>query len=172
MRGSLTGAAAVTLRAPRPADHAMLLALRQDSRLQHLLLANPCGDAGDVVAWLERRQQNGRLWIIADAQGQGIGFVQLMDIHRAGRHARFGICLAAEARGAGAGRAAMTALLAESVRLGLRKLLCEVRADNRPARALYVALGFREVGILRAHYNDGTAFYDVVLMETLLDGPA
>ncbi len=44
---------------------------------------------------------------------------------------------------------------------GVVEAFLEVRADNAPARALYAAAGWREVGRRRAYYRDGE---DAVLL--------
>ena len=61
------------------------------------------------------------------------------------------IAVAPEARGGGHGRRLMRALLDESERRGAHEVFLEVRADNPVARALYVSLGFEEIGV-RPHY--------------------
>jgi RimJ/RimL family protein N-acetyltransferase len=162
------------LRAPRLGDHAVLRALRLDVALQHLLLASPPeGGDGDVAGWLGRRAAAGFLWTVADAADGCAGFAQIADIHRRSRHGRLGLCLAPEARGRGLGRAALRALCVQAAGpLGLRKLLCEVRADNAPALTLYAAEGFRTVGVLEAHYDDGRRCHDVALLERLFGRPA
>lgn len=48
-------------------------------------------------------------------------------------------------RGQGIGRALLESLIAQCRARGLRHLQLEVLDENRPARALYTALGFREV---------------------------
>ena len=136
-----------------------------------MLLAYPDGaaDADAVAAWLARREAAGALRIVADDGGAALGFVQLHDIHRRGGHAMLAIALLPEARGRGVGRAALDALHDLARReFGLRKLMLEVRADNAAAIALYQAMGYRTVGTLRAHYDDGARLHDVCVMERLL----
>ncbi len=62
----------------------------------------------------------------------------------------------------------MIELSAASRELGLRKLMLEVMAGNAPAVALYRSLGYREVGTLVDHYDDGARMHDTLIMETLL----
>lgn len=48
---------------------------------------------------------------------------------------------------------------------GAQWLWLEVRASNRPARALYESIGFRQVGLRRGYYPDaGTQREDAVVM--------
>ena len=61
-----------------------------------------------------------------------------------------------KARRQGLGTALMDHLIVTGQRTGLRVVHLEVRADNRPACALYNGFGFREVGRRRAYYRDGS----------------
>jgi ribosomal-protein-alanine N-acetyltransferase len=58
------------------------------------------------------------------------------------------------AQGAGIGRALLRELLAHA---GGRRILLEVRTDNRPAIALYESEGFVVVGIRRRYYRPSGA---------------
>ncbi|RUQ98928.1 ribosomal protein S18-alanine N-acetyltransferase [Labedella endophytica] len=54
-------------------------------------------------------------------------------------------------RRAGLGRAIMAELIGAAWEVGAERVFLEVRADNPAAQALYVDLGFEEVGV-RPHY--------------------
>ena len=58
----------------------------------------------------------------------------------------FSVYVAREARGEGLGRAALEALIAESERRGLWKLVSRIFPENAASLALCRAVGFREVG--------------------------
>jgi ribosomal-protein-alanine N-acetyltransferase len=77
------------------------------------------------------------------------------------------LAVAPARRRGGAGAALMHAVMIEWGSRGVRQAFLEVRVDNRPARALYEALGFREVGRRRAYYGDGT---DALVMRLDLNG--
>jgi RimJ/RimL family protein N-acetyltransferase len=160
----------VRLRPVTADDHAVLGAMRADIALQHMLLANPPrGGDPDVAGWAARREASGRLWAIADAETDAcLGFVQLSDVHRKNALGWLGLALAPQARGRGLGQAAMASLEVEARRMGLRKLLLQVRTDNRQAIALYERAGYAPVGVLRRHYDDGERLHDVLVMERLL----
>lgn len=153
-------------------DVEVLHGLRTDIALQHLLLAYPDPTQSDVDrtrAWIARRQTQGLLRAVRTLEGATAGFVQLSAIHERGRFAYLGIALNAGTRGRGLGGLALTAIeeLAR-ITLGLRKLLLEVRADNHAALAMYRAHGWREIGTMQAHYDDGDRLHHVVAMEKAL----
>lgn len=80
------------------------------------------------------------------------------------------IAVAPEARGIGAGRRIMVALIAEARECGVREIFLEVRADNPIAQGLYLSLGFVEIGIRPRYYQpDGV---DAVVMKLDVKDPA
>ena len=161
----------VKLRDMREEDFSELHALRRDIPLQHLLLAHPPASPDEQAtrAWIERRcaEQNGAFKVVEHNRTVA-GFVQLAGVHRLDRYAYGGICLLASHRGKGAGAAAMQELMRLASRHGMRKLLLEVRVDNLNALALYDRLGFKRVGTLAGHYDDGRLLHDVILLEIFL----
>ena len=161
----------IVLRAPLPGDLRTLREIRKDREVQAVLLGHPeaRSEEDDTENWLARRLHDsaGR-FLVVDNDGDCIGFVQLTGRHRLDRHAHFGIALHPRAQGKGGGTAAMRLLLEYAAGLGLHKLLCEVRADNAAALSLYRRLGFRDVGTLAMHYDDGERRWDVTLLELIL----
>jgi len=69
------------------------------------------------------------------------------------------------ARRAGVGAALVAAVLDASRRAGARRVLLEVDADNKAARALYRRAGFRQTSVRAGYYRDGA---DALVMETRL----
>lgn len=82
--------------------------------------------------------------------------------------AEFSVYVAREARGRGAGRLAMKALIEASEGTGFWKLVSRVFVENAASRALLRAVGFREVGIYHRHAKLDGAWRDVVIVERLL----
>jgi phosphinothricin acetyltransferase len=82
--------------------------------------------------------------------------------------ADFSVYVTRPARGRGAGREAMTALLEAARRAGYWKLVSRVFVENGPSRALLRAVGFREVGIYERHANLDGRWRDVVIVERLI----
>ncbi|MGI8914548.1 MAG: arsinothricin resistance N-acetyltransferase ArsN1 family A [Chloroflexota bacterium] len=82
--------------------------------------------------------------------------------------AEFSVYVAREARGRGADRCAMEALLAAAEVAGYWKLLSRVFVDNAASRRLLAGLGFREVGVYERHAQLDGVWRDVVIVERLL----
>lgn len=82
--------------------------------------------------------------------------------------AEFSVYVAREARGQGAGRAAMLALIESARAGGFWKLLSRVFPENRASLGLLASLGFREVGVYERHAQLDGIWRDVVIVERLL----
>lgn len=82
--------------------------------------------------------------------------------------AEFSVYVAREARGTGAGRVAMEALVAECEARGIWKLLSRVFPENEPSRKLLAKVGFREVGTYRRHAKLDGKWRDTVIVERLI----
>jgi L-amino acid N-acyltransferase YncA len=82
--------------------------------------------------------------------------------------AEFSVYAAREARGRGAGRAAMLALMDEARKAGFWKLVSRVFVENGASRGLLRSVGFREVGTYERHAKLDGAWRDVVIVEKLL----
>lgn len=161
----------ITIRNVEDRDFGALAALRRDAALQDLLMGYPAADVvsdEDVTAWIRRWAEcrHGCFFSVVNSADSAIGFVQLTNIHWKGRHAYFGVAILESARGARCGLAAVEAIV-EHARssFGARKILAEVRADNRSSHRMCREAGFVEAGILRRHYLG----HDVTLYERLLD---
>ena len=83
--------------------------------------------------------------------------------------AEFSVYVARRARGRGAGRVAMTALIDAATAAGLWKLISRIFPENAVSRALMARMGFREVGIYQRHGKLGDEWRDCVIVERLLD---
>ena len=78
------------------------------------------------------------------------------------------VYVARTARGRGAGRLAMEALVCEAERAGFWKLLSRIFVDNTSSRKLIRSAGFREVGIYEKHGRLDGVWRDVVIVERLI----
>ncbi|MBI5876125.1 MAG: N-acetyltransferase family protein [Chloroflexi bacterium] len=82
--------------------------------------------------------------------------------------AEFSVYTAREARGRGAGRAAMVTLIEAAGRAGFWKLVSRAFVENTASRALLRAVGFREVGVYEKHGKLDGLWRDVVIIERLI----
>jgi L-amino acid N-acyltransferase YncA len=125
--------------------------------------------AADVLGWIEA----GYPIVVAEAgDGEVVAWASASP-YRPQRPAysgvaEFSIYVAREARGLGAGRSALAALIAEAEGRGYWKLVSRVFPENEASRALCGSLGFREVGTYRRHGKLDGVWRDVVIVERLL----
>ncbi len=82
--------------------------------------------------------------------------------------AEFSVYVGRDARGRGAGRVAMEALIREAERAGFWKLLSRVFPENAASLRLLRSVGFREVGVYEKHGRLDGAWRDVVIVERLI----
>jgi L-amino acid N-acyltransferase YncA len=82
--------------------------------------------------------------------------------------AEFSVYVSRDARGSGAGQAAMDALVGECEVRGIWKLLSRVFPENEASRRLLAKVGFREVGTYRRHAKLDGEWRDTVIVERLI----
>jgi phosphinothricin acetyltransferase len=82
--------------------------------------------------------------------------------------AEFSVYVAREARGRGAGRMAVEALIDAAAAAGLWKLVSRVFVENHASRGLLRSAGFREVGVYEKHGKLDGVWRDVVIVERLI----
>ncbi len=80
----------------------------------------------------------------------------------------FSVYVEREARGTGAGRAALLALFRACEAAGFWKLVSRVFPENAASRALCRSVGFREVGVHERHARLDGEWRDTVVVEKLL----
>jgi len=76
--------------------------------------------------------------------------------------------VARRARGKGAGRSAMEALIAAAAAAGFWKLLSRIFVENQASRRLCRSTGFREVGVYEKHARLDGEWRNVVIVERLI----
>lgn len=135
----------------------------------------------DRIATFETRPRSPediRLWfggrhpvVVAEADGAVLAFASTSSYRSRECYdgvAEFSVYVARSARGRGAGRAAMLALIAAAEAAGFWKLVSRVFVENGPSRALLRSVGFREVGVYERHARLDRAWRDVVIVERLI----
>src|SRR5450631_2592474 len=160
------------LREHEDRDLDVMFALRNNVALQLLLAAHPQPKTLEQVqAWLKKRREDrqGAFFVIANAAGSALGYLQLTHLDFLNRHGRLGICIAPSAQGKGHAADAV-ALLEEYARdaLSLRKFILTVLTSNERAIAFYHRIGYFDVGIYRDHFYWADAYHDMLAMEKLL----
>ena len=82
--------------------------------------------------------------------------------------AEFSVYASRSARGRGAGKAAMVALIDAARKAGFWKLVSRVFVENSASRGVLKSVGFREVGTYERHAKLDGLWRDVVIVEKLL----
>jgi [ribosomal protein S18]-alanine N-acetyltransferase len=91
-------------------------------------------------------------FLVAEADGERIvGYVVALDAADEGEI--LNLAVAPATRRAGLGRALVQQMLDALSDRGVRQVYLEVRESNAPARALYAAHGFKEVGRRKQYYR-------------------
>ncbi len=82
--------------------------------------------------------------------------------------AEFSVYVERSTRGRGAGRAALTALIAAARTAGLHKLVSRVFPENIASLRLLSSHGFRQVGVYERHAQLDGAWRNVAIVELIL----
>jgi phosphinothricin acetyltransferase len=123
--------------------------------------------ADDVRAWFDGVHPI----VVVEEAGEVIAFASASAYRPRACYAgvaEFSVYVAREARGRGAGRMAMEALIRAAEAAGFCKLLSRIFVENTASRALVRSLGFREVGVYEKHAQLDGVWRDVVIVERLI----
>lgn len=124
--------------------------------------------AADVHAWFDGRHP---IVVVEDERRRVIAFASTATYRPRDCYAGiadFSVYVRRDARGRGAGRAAMRALIDEATRAGYWKLVSRVFPENVASRRLMASLGFREVGVYEKHGKVDGVWRDAVIVERLI----
>jgi L-amino acid N-acyltransferase YncA len=124
--------------------------------------------AADVRAWFDGTHPI----VVVEHDGSVIAFASTSSYRSRDCYAgiaEFSVYVERAARGHGAGRIAMVALI-DSVRATTRiwKLVSRIFVENTASRKLMASVGFREVGIYEKHAQLDGQWRDVVIVERLI----
>lgn len=126
--------------------------------------------SAEVTAWFDGRHP---IVAVENAGGEVVAFASTSSYRARECYAgvaEFSVYVARAARGQGAGRVAMEALISAAAAAGFWKLVSRVFVENTPSRRLLASVGFREVGIYRSHAKLDGQWRDVVIVERLILG--
>jgi phosphinothricin acetyltransferase len=125
-------------------------------------------EPGDIASWFEGRYP----CVVVTKGGTVIAFASTSTYRPRTCYdgiAEFSVYVAREARGLGAGRAAMLGLQEAARKAGFYKLISRVFPENTASLRLLDSLGFTEVGVYHRHGRLDGVWRDVVIVEKLLD---
>lgn len=124
----------------------------------------------DIITALQERGERFPT-IVAERDGQVVA-VAWASLYRSrpcyAGIAEFSVYTERAARGMGAGKAALSALLDACEGRGYWKVVSRIFPENIASRALCRRLGFREVGVYRRHGRLDGVWRDCVVVERLL----
>ena len=125
--------------------------------------------AEDVERWFDGRHP---IVVVENDGGDVLAFASTSDYRPRDCYAgiaEFSVYTAREARGRGAGRVAMNALIDAARAAGFWKLVSRVFPENAASRGVLRSVGFREVGRYERHAQLDGVWRDVIVVERLLD---
>ena len=123
--------------------------------------------AGDVRGWFDGVHPI----VVAEEGGEVVAFAATSTYRPRECYAgiaEVSVYVARAARGRGAGRMALTALIECAHQAGYWKLVSRVFPENHASRGLIRSLGFREVGTYEKHGRLDGIWRDVVIVERLI----
>jgi len=124
--------------------------------------------AEDVERWFDGRHP---IVVVENGGGAVLAFASTSDYRPRDCYAgiaEFSVYTAREARGRGAGRMAMNALIDAARAAGFWKLVSRVFPENAASRGVLRGVGFREVGRYERHAQLDGVWRDVIIVERLL----
>jgi phosphinothricin acetyltransferase len=123
--------------------------------------------AEDIRGWFDGRHPI----VVAEDDGHVLAFASTSTYRPRECYdgiAEFSVYVGREARGRGAGRAVMQALITQAEAAGFWKLVSRVFPHNTASLRLLQSVGFREVGRYEKHAKLDGEWLDVVIVERLL----
>jgi len=123
----------------------------------------------DIEAWFDGSHPI----IVVDDNGEIVAFASTSTYRPRECYAgvaEFSVYTARKARGRGAGRLAMTALIQAAEKAGFWKLVSRIFPENTSSLALMRSIGFREVGTYEKHARLDGVWRDVVIVERIISG--
>ena len=164
----------VTLRAVERTDLGAIHAMRNDPSLEGLVYGAPLPRSlAELEVQFESEQaipaeQRGEAKFVIDQSGVVVGRCDLFEIDRVSGTARIGVTVDAGHQDGGIGTETVELLLRYAFRdLGLRRVWCDILADNKRSIRMCEKCGFVEEGRLRDHYWYDGAQRDAVVLGIL-----
>ena len=160
-----------TVRAARPGDAAAIAAIYNEGIADRIAtFETEPRTTAQMAAWLEAKAGRYPV-VVAERDGRVVAWAAASSYRPRACYdgvAEFSVYAARAARGTGAGRAALEALIEACEAAGFWKLVSRIFTENSVSRALCRRLGFREVGTYRRHARLDGIWRDTVIVERLL----
>jgi arsenate reductase len=158
----------ITTRIATPADAPAIAAIYNEGIEDRVATLETAPRSPENLAeWFEGK----KVIVVAEAERNVVGaaWTSPTSARRVySRNAEASVYVRRDARGRGVGRAALHALVEETRRRGMWKLVAGIFPENAASIRLFTAYGFREVGRQEAHGQLDGIFRDVVLMERIV----
>lgn len=125
----------------------------------------------DIITLLATRAGEGHPFLVAEADGDVLGFATYSQFRSGPGYARtmeHSVNLSRRARGRGLGRALMEALEREARAKGIHVLIGAISATNTDSLRFHEKAGFAQSGRLRAVGWKFGRFHDLILMQKQL----
>ena len=122
----------------------------QIAALERLCFSDPWSEAS-IASELENELS---LWLVSEVDGRIQGYIGSQSVPP--DCDIMNLAVAPDARRQHIGQQLLQALLDALHRRGIEQVFLEVRPSNAPARALYDAFGFAQVGLRRRYYVNPT----------------
>ncbi|MGH6785127.1 MAG: arsinothricin resistance N-acetyltransferase ArsN1 family A [Sphingomicrobium sp.] len=156
-------------RAATPADAAAMAAIYNEGIEDRVAtFETRPRTADDVRSWFDARHP---LVVVTDEADGVIAWASTSAYRSRACYAGIAECsvyVARRARGRGAGRMALEALIEAARKAGFWKLLSRIFPENHASRALVRSAGFREVGFYEHHARLDGVWRDVVIVEHII----
>jgi len=155
-------------RAATPEDAAAIARIYNEGIEDQATFETRPRTAADVAAWFDGIHPI----VVVERSGDVIAFsatsmYRPRDCYRG--VAEVSIYVARAARGCGAGRLALAAVIEACERAGFWKLVSRIFPENTASRAVVRSVGFREVGVYEKHGLRDGVWRDVVIVERLIE---
>ncbi len=161
---------ALTTRRATPADAAAIARIyNQGIEDRIATFETRLRTAEDIAGWFDGVHPV----VVAEEDDRVVGFASTSDYRPRDCYAQvaeFSVYVDRDVRGRGVGRLVLQALIEESAKAGLHKLVSRIFPENAASRTLCRSLGFREVGIYQEHGQLEEIWKDCVIVERLVGG--
>ena len=154
-----------------PTDLETMLEWRNSDRVRRVMYTDQKITLAEHKVWFEKiiDDPSNEYWLL-ECSGTPIGLQYITRIDRHQGRCEWGGYIGADEAAKGAGTKLLFFGLERVFEgLDMRRVCCELFSFNEKALKLYLRLGFKEEGRLKAHYLKNGRFEDVVLMAMFAD---